>query len=92
MFHPEATGQFSDDRLLREAGAVVTNNGEAWFTLPGGTRSKRSSSPVNGPRTRLASTIAERGWTEERALEVARFVLIENPKRVFARDGGGPFP
>jgi predicted HTH transcriptional regulator len=35
VFHPEATGQFSDDRLLREAGAVVTNNGETWFTLPG---------------------------------------------------------
>lgn len=35
VFHPEATGDFSDDRLLREAGAVVTNNGAAWFTLPG---------------------------------------------------------
>lgn len=34
-FHPEATGRFSDDRLLREAGAAVTKNGEAWFTLPG---------------------------------------------------------
>jgi predicted HTH transcriptional regulator len=35
VFHPEATGDFSDERLLREAGAVVTNNGEEWFTLPG---------------------------------------------------------
>ncbi len=35
VFHPEATGHFPDDRLLREAGAVVANNGEAWFTLPG---------------------------------------------------------
>ena len=35
VFHPETTGQFPDDRLLREAGAVVTKDGEAWFTLPG---------------------------------------------------------
>ena len=35
VFHPEATGHFPDDRLLREAGAVVANNGAAWFTLPG---------------------------------------------------------
>lgn len=35
VFHPETTGHFPDDRLLREAGAVVTNNGEPWFTLPG---------------------------------------------------------
>lgn len=34
----------------------------------------------------LANTIAERGWTEDAALEVARFVMIENAKRVFARD------
>lgn len=35
VFHPETTGQFSDERLLREAGAVVSKNSEAWFTLPG---------------------------------------------------------
>lgn len=35
VFHPEATSQFSDDRLLREAGAIVANNGDPWFTLPG---------------------------------------------------------
>jgi predicted HTH transcriptional regulator len=35
VFHPEATGHLSDERLLREAGAVVSNNGDAWFTLPG---------------------------------------------------------
>ncbi len=35
VFHPETTGQFSDERLLREAGAVVSKSSEAWFTLPG---------------------------------------------------------
>jgi len=35
VFHPETTRQFSDERLLREAGAVVAKNGEVWFTLPG---------------------------------------------------------
>jgi predicted HTH transcriptional regulator len=35
VFHPEATGGFSDERLLREAGALVTHNGDVSFTLPG---------------------------------------------------------
>ncbi len=35
VFHPETTGGFSDERLLREAGAIVTSNGEVSFTLPG---------------------------------------------------------
>lgn len=35
VFHPEATGGFSDERLLREAGAIVTHNGDVSFTLPG---------------------------------------------------------
>ncbi len=35
VFHPETTGGFSDERLLREAGAIVTSSGEASFTLPG---------------------------------------------------------
>ena len=32
----------------------------------------------------LADTIRERGWSEERALEMARLVLLENPRRIFA--------
>jgi glucuronate isomerase len=44
-------------------------------------------------RAVLAETLAEdsmrgRGWSAERALEVARLVLLENPRRIFARDGG----
>lgn len=35
VFHPEVTGSFTDERLLREAGAIVKNNGEVFFTLPG---------------------------------------------------------
>jgi predicted HTH transcriptional regulator len=35
VFHPESTGEFSEERLLHEAGAIVKNNGELWFTLPG---------------------------------------------------------
>ncbi len=38
----------------------------------------------------LAATISERGWTEDRALEVARFVLIENARKVFGREQDGP--
>ncbi len=34
VFHPETTEDFSDERLLREAGAIVTNNAEVSFTLP----------------------------------------------------------
>jgi glucuronate isomerase len=38
----------------------------------------------------LAETLAEeairgRSWTEERALDLARHVLVENPRRIFAR-------
>jgi predicted HTH transcriptional regulator len=35
VFHPEITAEFSDERLLREAGAIVKQNGELAFTLPG---------------------------------------------------------
>lgn len=35
VFHPELTREFSDERLLYEAGAIVKNGGEFWFTLPG---------------------------------------------------------
>jgi predicted HTH transcriptional regulator len=35
VFHPELTKGFSNERLLREAGAIVKNIGESWFTLPG---------------------------------------------------------
>jgi glucuronate isomerase len=41
----------------------------------------------------LSETLAEeairaRGWTAERALELARLVLIDNPRRIFARPEG----
>ncbi len=41
-------------------------------------------------RTILAETLAEdairgRGWSAEKALEVARLVLLENPRRIFGR-------
>lgn len=35
VFHPESTREFSDERLLYQAGAIVKNNEEFWFTLPG---------------------------------------------------------
>jgi predicted HTH transcriptional regulator len=35
VFHPESTAEFTDERLLYEAGAIVKNNGETSFTLPG---------------------------------------------------------
>jgi predicted HTH transcriptional regulator len=35
VFHTESTRDFADERLLYEAGAIVRNNGEAFFTLPG---------------------------------------------------------
>ena len=35
VFHPEATRDFSIERLLYEAGAVVRTNGELAFTMPG---------------------------------------------------------
>jgi predicted HTH transcriptional regulator len=35
VFHPELTAGFSDERLLREAGAIVGENGDFSFTLPG---------------------------------------------------------
>ncbi len=35
VFHPEATKDFSIERLLYEAGAVVRTNGELAFTMPG---------------------------------------------------------
>jgi glucuronate isomerase len=43
----------------------------------------------------LAQTLADdairgRGWSTERALEVARLVLLENPRRIFGRAPGGP--
>jgi glucuronate isomerase len=43
----------------------------------------------------LAEVLAEdairgRGWSAERALELARDLLLENPRRIFARDGRPP--
>lgn len=35
VFHPESTRDFSDERLLYQAGAIVKNGDEYWFTLPG---------------------------------------------------------
>jgi predicted HTH transcriptional regulator len=35
VFHPESTREFSDERLLREAGAIIKHGEELWFTLPG---------------------------------------------------------
>lgn len=42
----------------------------------------------------LAETLAEdavrgRGWSRERALELAKLVLLENPRRIFARERAG---
>jgi glucuronate isomerase len=39
--------------------------------------------------TTLAGEMSERGWTAERALDVARLVLIDNPKRIFTPSRGG---
>lgn len=41
----------------------------------------------------LAETLAEdfvrgQGWSTDRALDLARHVLLDNPKRIFGRDGG----
>ncbi len=33
----------------------------------------------------LARRMAEDGWSEDKALDVARFILLENPRRVFSR-------
>ncbi len=46
-------------------------------------------------RRLLAETLAEdairaRGLSQDAALEIARHVLIDNPKRVFAKNGGKP--
>jgi predicted HTH transcriptional regulator len=35
VFHPDSTGDFSDERLLYEAGAIIRRNGEYWFTHAG---------------------------------------------------------
>ena len=35
VFHPEATRNFTLERILYEAGAVVRANGGLWFTVPG---------------------------------------------------------
>lgn len=35
VFHPESTAEFTDERLLYEAGAIVRSNNELFFTLPG---------------------------------------------------------
>lgn len=35
VFYPESTGDFTEERLLHQAGAIVKNNEELWFTLPG---------------------------------------------------------
>jgi glucuronate isomerase len=49
----------------------------------------------NTYRRVLAEALAEsavrgRGWTAERALELARLVLLDNPRRIFARPDGDP--
>jgi glucuronate isomerase len=45
----------------------------------------------------LAETLAEdaikgRGWTEDRALEIAQLVLLDNPRRIFRRSEGSVRP
>lgn len=35
VFEPGATAGFDDVRILKEAGAIVTKNGDYWFTTPG---------------------------------------------------------
>jgi len=35
VFHPDSTKEFSDERLLYEAGAIVEYKGEQWFTHAG---------------------------------------------------------
>lgn len=35
VFHPDSTGDFSNERLLYEAGAIILRNGEHWFTYSG---------------------------------------------------------
>lgn len=35
VYYPESTQDFTEERLLYEAGAIVHNNGEVFFTLPG---------------------------------------------------------
>lgn len=35
VFHPDSTGEFSDVRLLYEAGAIIQRDGEYWFTNAG---------------------------------------------------------
>ena len=34
----------------------------------------------------LAETIRERGWSEERALQLAKLILLENPRRIFPQN------
>jgi predicted HTH transcriptional regulator len=35
VFQPGASAEFDDERLLKEAGAIVKKNGDFWFTMPG---------------------------------------------------------
>jgi len=35
VFQPEITAEFDDERLLKEAGAIVKKDGSYWFTMPG---------------------------------------------------------
>ena len=35
VFQPESTASFDDERLLKEAGALVKKDGRFWFTMPG---------------------------------------------------------
>ena len=35
VYSPESASNFTDERLLREAGAIVKKEGAYWFTLPG---------------------------------------------------------
>lgn len=51
----------------------------------------------NTYRRALASVLADdairsRGWSAERALDLAKLVLVENPRRVFERPEGRPNP
>ncbi|MDE2769984.1 MAG: putative DNA binding domain-containing protein [Bacteroidota bacterium] len=35
VFHPKSAAEFSNERLLREAGAIIELDGKYWFTHPG---------------------------------------------------------
>ncbi len=52
---------------------------------------KRIRAIISEGHVRLAETLAEegmrgQGWSEERALNLARLVLLDNPRRMFGRE------